>query len=103
LEQSLVFPLSTGLRPPQSRFNFWPEDDGSAISSTLVEVSRVEKGDGISSGSAIHDRFSSPMTIHELETVRVYSGCGDEKPVPIPGQRVRVYARLEDTLEHKVR
>jgi hypothetical protein len=68
-----------------------------------IEVSRVEKGEGITSGSAIHVRFSSPMTIQELETERVYSGCGDEKRVPIPGQRVRVHARLEGTLEYKAR
>lgn len=65
-----------------------------------VEVSGVEKGEGISPGARIYVHFSSPRTLAQIKTERVVPDCGDRKIDPLPGEWLRVYTQLNGDYEY---
>ena len=61
-----------------------------------IEVSSVEKGDGVAPGSRIFVHFQSARNKHQMLTERLGSSCGNYKIDPIPGEFLRLYMKLNE-------
>ncbi|MHC5539514.1 hypothetical protein ACYOEI_14950 [Singulisphaera rosea] len=64
-----------------------------------IEVSRVEKGEGIPPGSRIFVRFSSPRSLEKIKSERIVPSCGDRKIDPLPGEWLRAYMKRGENFQ----